>query len=67
MIGYIIIIIIVFTFVSALYTFWSIIKKNIVKNGEIKGYHSNGKLQFITNWNNGVQHGSVRSYDEQGK
>ena len=67
MIGYIIIIIIVFTFGSALYNFyWNIIKKNIVKNGEIKGYHSNGKLQFITNWNNGVQHGSVRSYDEQG-
>jgi len=41
-------------------------KKTKAKHGEIKGYHSNGKLHYISNWNNGIQHGPIESYDEQG-
>ena len=70
MIGYVIILIIVVAFFYAIYSKMvekeKTEEKTKAKHGEIKGYHSNGKLHYISNWNNGIQHGPIESYDEQG-
>ena len=70
MIGYVIILILVVAFFYAIYSKTvekeKTEKKTKAKHGEIKGYHSNGKLHYISNWNNGIQHGPIESYDEQG-
>jgi len=70
MIGYVIILILVVAFFYAIYSKTvekeKTEEKNKTKHGEIKGYHSNGKLHYISNWNNGIQHGPIESYDEQG-
>ena len=69
MIGYVIILILVVAFFYAIYSKMlekeKTEEKNKTKHGEIKGYHSNGKLHYRSNWNNGVQHGPIESYDEQ--
>jgi len=70
MIGYVIILIIVVAFFYAIYSKMvekeKTEEKTKAKHGEIKGYHSNGKLHYISNWKNGIQHGPIESYDVQG-
>jgi len=69
MIGYVIILILVVTFFYLFKNSWKR-KKNREKNQSKtwcrKRCHSNGKLHYISNWNNGFQHGPIKSYDEQG-
>ena len=70
MIGYVIILILVVAFFYAIYSKMvekeKTEEKTKAKHGEIKGYHSNGKLHYISNWKNGIQHGPIESYDVQG-